>query len=412
MNIKNTMIKRIILLKLVLCNIVFCTIAQDTIPYSIPKLYGFESIEKDSISNSKELDKVFETLYLTKKLAHKTSFFHLGDSHLQADYISHTIRTELHKKFGNAGRGLITPLKIAKTNEPFNYLTESKNIWKRQLIISKKINQPIGITGLSILSKDTIGSIKIKTFDTDSINYSYNTIRVFNDPDSSFTLSISDSLNEWQGVNNLNAEPTFNSIKSNNTVFLNFSKRGINQNKVLIYGFSVENNKPGILYHSTGINGAKYSDYNKPTQFTNQIKKLNPDLMILSLGTNESFLPNYDSTSFYLTIDSLINKIKIELPNINLILTTPACSFKYNKKNVNLTSVSKTIVKYAIKNQLPYWDLFEITGGENSANNWKKNLLLNRDGVHYTKQGYILQGQLFVLAFLKGYNQYVKHRLQ
>jgi lysophospholipase L1-like esterase len=412
MNIKNTMIKRIILLKLVLCNIVFYSNAQDTIPFSISKLYGFENIDKDTISNSKVLDKVFEELYLTKQLSKKTIFFHLGDSHLQADYISHTIRTELHKKIGNAGRGLITPLKIAKTNEPFNYLTESKNNWKRQFIISKKINQPVGITGLSILSKDTIGTIKIKTFNTDSIDYSYNTIRVYNEPDSSFAISISDSLNEWQNVNNLNSELTFNSIKSQNTVFLNFTKTSLNQNKVLIYGFSVENNQPGILYHSTGINGAKYSDYNKPTLFTSQIKKLDPNLIILSLGTNESFLPDYDSTTFYLTIDSLVNKIKAEMPRVNLILTTPACSYKYNKKNLNLTSVSKTIVKYAIKNHLPYWDLFEITGGENSAINWKKNLLLSRDGVHYTKQGYILQGQLFVLAFLKGYNQYVKHRFQ
>jgi hypothetical protein len=247
MNTKNTMIKRIILLKLVLCNIVFSSFAQDTIPYSIPKLYGFENIEKDTISNSKVLEKVFENLYLSKQLPHKTAFFHLGDSHLQADYISHTIRTELQKKFGNAGRGLISPLKIAKTNEPFNFLTESKNNWKRQFIISKKINQPIGVTGLSISSKDTLGSVKIKTFNTDSIDYSYNIIRVFNDPDSSFTLSISDTLNNWQNLNNLNSETTFSSTKSQNTVFLNFSKTSINQNKVLLYGFSAENNKPGIL---------------------------------------------------------------------------------------------------------------------------------------------------------------------
>ena len=100
------------------------------------------------------------------------------------------------------------------------------------------------------------------------------------------------------------------------------------------------------------------------------------------------------------------------MPNSIILLTTPACTYKFNKKNSNLLSVSRTIVHYAINNQLPYWDLFEITGGENSAINWKKSLLLSRDGVHFTKNGYILQGHLFVLAFLKGYNQYVKHRLQ
>jgi lysophospholipase L1-like esterase len=412
MNIKNTMIKRIIFLKLVLCNIVFYNQAQDTINYILPKLYGFERLDSDSISNLEHLDVIYENLFLTNSKTDKTVFFHIGDSHIQADYITHTIRTQLQKKFGNAGRGLISPLKIAKTNEPFNYLTTSNNNWKRQFIISKKINQTIGITGVSITTKDTIGTVKIKTFNTDSIDYSFNTIRLYYDSDSSYSISIIDSLNFWNPEKKQNIFQTFKSNNLQNTVTINFTKTNVNQNKVLFHGFSLENNQTGILYHSTGINGAKYSDYNKPTLFTKQISSLNPNLIIISLGTNESFLPDYDSTSFYLTIDSLVNKIKFEIPNTKILLTTPACSYKYNKKNSNLISVSNTIVKYAIQNQLPYWNLFEITGGENSAINWKKNLLLSRDGVHFTKQGYILQGQLFVLAFLKGYNQYVKHRLQ
>ena len=134
-------------------------------------------------------------------------------------------------------------------------------------------------------------------------------------------------------------------------------------------------------------------------------------MIILSLGTNESFQVDFDTLNFRLTIDSLVQKIKKTNPNTSILLTTPACSFKNKKKNNNLNLVTKTIIDYATKNDLPYWNLFDITGGENSAINWKKNLLLSNDGVHYTKNGYILQGNLFVLAFLKGYNQYVKYRL-
>lgn len=406
------MTKRIILLNLILCKLVFNSFSQDTSSYIIPKLYGFEKIEKDSISNIDKLNSFYECLFLSKTKNSKTSIFHIGDSHLQADYISHTIRTSLQKEFGNAGRGLILPLKIAKTNEPFNYLTQSSNSWKRQFIISKNIQQPVGIGGLSILSKDTVGSIKIKTFNTDSLDFSFSRIKLLYDKDSSFTISIKDSINEWKYMKYNNSENDFFSNHKTNDALILFNKTDINQKKVIIYGINLENNNPGILYHSTGINGAKYSDYNKPTFFTKQIQYLNPKLIIISLGTNESFKHNYDSINFYYTIDSLVSKIKIEAPNAIVLLTTPACSFKMYKKNSNLSSISKTIVNYAINNQLPYWDLFEITGGENSAINWKKSLLLSNDGVHFNKNGYILQGNLFVLAFLKGYNQYVKHRLQ
>ncbi len=406
------MIKRIILLNLILCNLVFNSLSQDTSAFIIPKLYGFENVEKDSISNSNKLNSLFESLFLTKTSKTTTSFFHFGDSHLQADYITHTIRTSLQKEFGNAGRGLISPLKIAKTNEPFNYLTQSSNNWKRQFIISKKIAQPIGISGLSILSKDTIGSLKVKSFNTDSLDFSFNKMKIYLDNDSSFTASIKDSTNEWKEISTNNYEKVFVSKFNTNETTLLFNKSAANQNKINLFAFDLENGQPGVLYHSTGINGAKYADYNKPTLFINQIKFLNPKLIVVSLGTNESFKPDYDSIHFYLTIDSLVSKLKLEMPNSIILLTTPACTYKFNKKNSNLLSVSRTIVHYAINNQLPYWDLFEITGGENSAINWKKSLLLSRDGVHFTKNGYILQGHLFVLAFLKGYNQYVKHRLQ
>lgn len=406
------MIKRIIICILLINNVLTnsYTFSQDSLNFVIPKLYGFENIEADSIYNSEKLAPLYEALYLLEKKADKISFFHIGDSHLQADYISHTIRTNLQKKFGNAGRGLISPLKIAKTNEPFNYLTQSNNNWRRQLIISKKITFPIGISGVTIHSRDTIGKISIKTFDTDSLNYSFNKITLLHQPDSAFTLQVKDSISFWS--NKSDNPSIFTFTKNTHSLDIHFQKNDSIQKNITFFGGILENDSAGILYHSTGINGAKYSDYNKPTQFVNQLNLLNPKLIILSLGTNESFLPDFDTTRFYLTIDSLVKKIQSYSPQSIILLTTPACSYKNHKKNTILKPVVKTIVQYAIKNQLPYWDLFELTGGENSALNWKKNLLLSRDGVHYSKNGYILQGQLFTLAFIKGYNQYVKHRLQ
>ena len=407
------MIKRIFLF----ITITYCItvnnnfLTQDSLFFEIPKLYGFENILGDTISNSYKLDKIYKSLFEIDKIGSKIIFFHIGDSHIQADYISHTIRTTLQKKFGNAGRGLISPLKIAKTNEPFNFLTSSKNNWKKQLIISKKQILPIGITGVSIQSRDTIGKITIKTFNTDSLDYSFNRVELFFNKDSSFSITINDTINSWIKDVEFSEKTIFQSDTKTNETNIEFIKTNENQSKFIFYGCSLENNNEGIVYHSVGINGAKYADYNKPNDFTNQLVNIKPNLIILSLGTNESFQVDFDTLNFRLTIDSLVQKIKKTNPNTSILLTTPACSFKNKKKNNNLNLVTKTIIDYATKNDLPYWNLFDITGGENSAINWKKNLLLSNDGVHYTKNGYILQGNLFVLAFLKGYNQYVKYRL-
>ncbi|MDE6123515.1 MAG: hypothetical protein K2F76_09750, partial [Duncaniella dubosii] len=46
------------------------------------------------------------------------SIVHIGDSHVQADINTSTVRELLQYDFGNAGRGLVSPLKICGTNQP------------------------------------------------------------------------------------------------------------------------------------------------------------------------------------------------------------------------------------------------------------------------------------------------------
>ena len=50
---------------------------------------------------------------------------HIGDSHIQADMATGYTRRILQQEFGDAGRGLIVPLKLASTNEPLDYAITS-----------------------------------------------------------------------------------------------------------------------------------------------------------------------------------------------------------------------------------------------------------------------------------------------
>lgn len=55
------------------------------------------------------------------------SIVHIGDSHIQADISTGTTRELLQYDFGNAGRGLVSPLKMSGTNEPLDYTFQSRN---------------------------------------------------------------------------------------------------------------------------------------------------------------------------------------------------------------------------------------------------------------------------------------------
>lgn len=390
-------------------------VAQDTICFDLPNQYGFENIAADSIGNARNLSILFSKLYLNNQNPfHQIQILQIGDSHMQADYISHTIRTELQKVFGNAGRGLITPLKVAKTNEPFNYKTGSSSLWVNQKCISKKGELPIGIGGICIKSIDSNAFLYLKTFDTPGMDYSFEKLRLFNYVDSnSFHLKIEDTLTKFTHL--IKQKPFENNSLINlpsktSQLTLTALKSDSTQSHITLFGFSLEKTQPGILYHSVGINGAKYTDYLRSKLFIKQTSLLKPELIILNLGTNEAFQKSFDTTKFYLTIDSLVRELSIQNPLTPILLTTPANSFYFKQKSKTMPLVATTIIKYAKDHNLAYWDLFEIGGGENSAISWKKNLLLGHDGVHYTKEGYIHQGNLFVKGFFNAYNQYVRHR--
>lgn len=55
------------------------------------------------------------------------------------------------------------------------------------------------------------------------------------------------------------------------------------------YGFSLENGNRGILFHSMGINGNTFTAMNRNPQIVRQAVPLQPELIILSLGTNDSY---------------------------------------------------------------------------------------------------------------------------
>ena len=56
------------------------------------------------------------------------------------------------------------------------------------------------------------------------------------------------------------------------------------------------------------------------------------------------------------------------------------------------------------------WDLYGIAGGkENACANWQRAGMMRPDHVHYTPEGYRLQGELFYEAFINAYNESVSH---
>ncbi|HEU4496810.1 MAG TPA: GDSL-type esterase/lipase family protein, partial [Flavobacterium sp.] len=177
-------------------------------------------------------------------------------------------------------------------------------------------------------------------------------------------------------------------------------------NEFALNGLILENSDPGLIYSSIGVNGAKFSDYNKYQLFFEQLKSLKPDLVVLSLGTNESF-DKMASSDYMLQLDLFLKNMKSQGISVPVLVTTPPPSlFKRKFPNTFAADYSENIVKAAEQKGYAAWDLYSQLGGLYGVGRSVSKGLIGSDRVHYSKAGYEMQGGLLSEAILKAYSNF------
>lgn len=382
------------------------------------KTYGLEIDGDNVIQNAGHLDRFFESLYqLQLSNERNINIVHIGDSHIQADYMTSVIRRNFHRHFGNGGRGLVVPLRVARTNEPNNFKTASKVSWKSKRCVSADETLAIGVGGVTIQTNNAAANLEIYMNDL-WLDYSFNSLTLFfENDDHSYDFSIRDTGGKELARITSTPQDSMRNIsrvaweRAVNAIDIQCVKTNRDQSHATIYGAVLQNSQPGVLYHTIGVNGAKFRHYNDSRLFAGQTKALSPDLFIISLGTNESIDYPHMDKSFSDHVNKFISSLREQNPFAAFIMVTPQDFFHQKSKiNPGVQQIREQIIKYAVENGLAFYDMYRATGGEYSASSWTENLLLSRDGVHLTRDGYEYQGNLFYHALMKGYNLYVPHR--
>ena len=181
-------------------------------------------------------------------------------------------------------------------------------------------------------------------------------------------------------------------------------------------GLAQETGKAGVVYHILGVNGATCESFNKPERIT-EITSLNPDLVIMSFGTNEAHGRNYNTAEHRIQMKNLIGELKKGCTNADFLITTPPGAYVRSGRrsrviNVRTPKVVETEKSFAAENDFAVWNLYDVVGGEHFAcKNWTTAGMYQRDKIHFTREGYTLQGLLLHEAFIKAYNDYVATKI-
>jgi len=377
--------------------------------------FPFINYEADTLINAAHLLPFYNKLLkLENGDTNQVSILHIGDSHLQADFLTREVRKSLQLRFGNAGRGLVFPLRVAGTNEPADYRSSTNAGWAVAKIIGQNKNPEPGISGISMLSNENGAYFDVTTQNHDELDYAFDQVTFIHTKDSlQFDCRFTHDPYKFGYL--MSARPM---EPGENTTMVRFQQPASFvriqaeqtesvQSSITINGLILQNSKPGVLYNSVGINGAHFNDYNYSPLFFKQMKAVKPDLVIISLGTNEGANIKVTEEEIITSVSTMLQSIRSAYPGTCILIATPADDyFRKKYKNLYLEAVQRALVKSAEQEGVACWDMYSITGGFGSCTEWRKAGMLQHDGVHYNKQGYILQGSLLYKALIDSYLKY------
>jgi lysophospholipase L1-like esterase len=340
----------------------------------------------------------------------RVSVVHIGDSHIQADEFSGRTRHELQRTYGNAGRGLAFPFRVAKTGGSPTFRTAATSgQWRaRRVLATPDSTLPIGLSGISLVTNDSGAAFTLRIPTQHRLGYGFTKLTVLRQPGpAAFDWQVRTAQGRLLGAVHGNtpglaAPLLLDSVRS--YVELSTVRSKPQQTGALLYGLLLENGQPGLFYHAIGVNGAAVRHYNRSPMFFEQVPLLQPDLFIISLGTNDAYEPGFNPIQFGQQLDTLVSRLRRRSPHADVLLTAPADSYRARRyRNPDLARLRTVLRAYCTEHDLAYWDFSVVQGGYGSMRAWQQAGLAQPDLVHFTTKGYDLQGLLLYLALQDGF---------
>ncbi len=344
----------------------------------------------------------------------KINVVQIGGSHIQAGTFSGQIRSRLQKMNGemNAGWGFMFPYRIARTNSPYGYYIRYTGNWQTCRNVETRKSCTLGVSGISATTNSPKAELTILLEKENELDYRFNKIRVFyENRDADYSVSV-DSLivkNVFKSEEYIDFE-----LKMHvDSLTLCIQKPENSGGSFTLFGITTEKAPNGFIYNSIGINGAQVPSFLRCDLFEKQLELLNPDLVILGLGINDAYGKRFSQSEYEANYGMLIARIRKAAPQTAIIFTTNNDSYLYRRYvNNNGEKVRQSMLKMAEKHRAGVWDMYEVMGGLNSVVLWEKNGLSQRDKVHFTREGYLLLGDLFFNAIMNNFEQYLQHKIQ
>ena len=326
------------------------------------------------------------------------TILHIGDSHVASDSFSRGIRNELQSRYGNAGRGMVIPASAFKYGVADQLKLSSTGNWRPKTALKSK-SGPFGISGVNLSSRSSKSSMTM----TAQQGFDWSEVTVLSGPSQGrVTMKVGAVSKKFNAWSKSKGSKTFRLDARGNK--LQIRPGGGAQTTVLSWASG--KNAPGVRYVNFGLIGATVDITKRFDKrlVANDLKRLDPDLIVYGYGTNEGFQDHLNIGKYKTYAGSFMKQIKASAPNADLVFLGAASGLRKRGKRAcgswavppKLAAVRKTVKGIAAAQNGAYWDWSAAMGGKCGINTWASKKLASRDRVHLTNAGYRKSANSFV----------------
>ncbi len=340
---------------------------------------------------------------INKWQAGKLSAIHVvqfGDSHIQTGQFPEGTKQGLLELFNLAAPKWWIPLSKCGGWGPPTVNFDAKGDWSCQKITKPEFPAEFGVSGFAyVLPANLSGNLQFQLANKNPITE----IQMIHEWDKNWTFQVDSAKVKTVKIGQHSALTTISITGSLKKVTVNVCGEGASDSlRCFAFRMNYTNQSKGLNYESFGVGGSAYVDWiNKATYFQEQMEWLQPDLVVVSLGTNDSHMGGFNDSTFYHSVKEFILKIRKNNPNAAVLLTGPPDTYFKNLAAPNGEAVRQRLTQIASETGCAFWSLFDVMGGENSFQMWNGEGLGTADQMHFTKKGYELQGRLLAEALFR-----------
>ena len=351
----------------------------------------------DSVNALAKFSEKLHQLKSTKKGKIRIAYF--GDSMIEGDLLTQTLRKLLQKEFGGYGVGF---LPIHSKVAGFRQTATVKSSGWETINFMDKDAKNMYISGFSFSGLGN-GSFTDRTVTTPP---SLQKFLIYGQSNGG-SIDYDGTSIHLQGNDLVNAQL----LSNNNATSFEFKS---NSATTPFYGVSFESENGIILdnFSFRGITGVEFRKIDE--NFLKAVQKANHyDLIVMQYGVNLLFRPNDTDYSYYTkNMTPVLEKFISAFPKTDILLVSSADrAFRYNgeyQTAKGLPNLLETQAKLAYDHHLAFFNLFETMGGENSIVDWasQKPPLANKDYVHPNGKGADILAEKLFHAIMNDYRNY------